>query len=246
MPGALDRSAFAGSSEELEWEPIASGPHSPVHHLSGLRMTPVVSWRYRVVKRSIDVLFSALIMVVLAIPAFFIAVLIRLTSKGPIFYREWRIGRNGNQFRIWKFRSIRCDMPRHVHVGNTRTDSVVLERRMRKHGADPRVTAIGAFLRRWSLDEIPQLVNVIRGEMSLVGPRPIVESEAKFYGSLFMCYIAARPGMSGLWQVSGRSDIGWDRRIKLDADYVESWTLKSDFAILLRTVPAVFGCKGAR
>jgi exopolysaccharide production protein ExoY len=209
-------------------------------------MTPVLSWRYRVLKRFIDILFSGLFMAALAIPAFFIAVLIRFTSKGPVFYRERRIGRNGNEFRIWKFRSMHCDTPRHLHVGNTRTDSVVLEWRMRKHGTDPRVTAIGAFLRRWSLDEIPQLINVIRGEMSLVGPRPIVESEAMFYGGLFTYYLAAKPGMSGLWQVSGRSDIGYDRRIKLDAVYVGSWTLRSDFAILLRTFPAVFGRKGAR
>lgn len=246
MTRALAKRAFESSSELQQTELVAPGPSSQVHHLLRLPITPVESWSYRFVKRFLDVLVSALMMAALAIPAVFIALLIWLSSKGPIFYRERRIGRNGNEFLIWKFRSMRYDPPRHSHVAEARTGPVVLEWRMRKLGADPRVTPVGAFLRRWSLDELPQLINVICGEMSLVGPRPIVESEAVFYGKLFAYYLAAKPGMSGLWQVSGRSDIGYDLRIKLDAIYVGSWTLKSDFAILLRTVPAVFGCKGAR
>jgi exopolysaccharide production protein ExoY len=246
MTRALAKRAFAGSAELQQRELVAPGLNSQVHHLLRLPMTPVESWRYRFAKRFLDVLMASLMMAVLAVPAVFIALLIWMSSKGPVFYRERRIGRNGNEFLIWKFRSMRHDPPRHSHVGEARTGPVVLEWRTRKHGVDPRVTRIGAFLRRWSLDELPQLINVICGEMSLVGPRPIVESEAVYYGGLFAYYLAAKPGMSGLWQVSGRSDVGYDLRIKLDAIYVGSWTLKSDFVILLRTVPAVFGCKGAR
>ena len=116
---------------------------------------------------------------------------------------------------------------------------------MRKHLRDPRITAIGGFLRRWSLDEIPQLFNVLRGEMSLVGPRPIVETETAFYGDLLPYYLAASPGLSGLWQVSGRSRVDYDRRAKLDALYVQSWSLGADFNILFRTIPAVLSRVGA-
>lgn len=121
----------------------------------------------------------------------------------------------------------------------------MLEWRMRKDLKDPRITAVGGFLRRWSLDEFPQLFNVLRGEMSLVGPRPIVKKEMLFYGNLLQHYLAVAPGMSGLWQVSGRSDIDYDERVKLDAFYVESWSLTFDLAILCRTVPAVLSRNGA-
>ena len=116
---------------------------------------------------------------------------------------------------------------------------------MRKQGRDPRITAVGGFLRRWSMDEIPQLLNVLRGEMSLIGPRPIVEAETRFYGDLLSYYLAATPGLSGAWQVSGRSEIGYNDRARLDALYVSLWSARTDISILLRTVPAVLGRIGA-
>jgi lipopolysaccharide/colanic/teichoic acid biosynthesis glycosyltransferase len=120
-----------------------------------------------------------------------------------------------------------------------------LEWRMRKDLKDPRISAVGGFLRRWSLDEIPQLLNVLRGEMSLVGPRPIVKQETAFYGRHLSHYLSVTPGMSGLWQVSGRSDVDYDKRAMLDAFYVETWSLGTDFDILMRTLPAVLRRRGA-
>jgi lipopolysaccharide/colanic/teichoic acid biosynthesis glycosyltransferase len=117
---------------------------------------------------------------------------------------------------------------------------------MCKHLTDPRVTKVGGFLRRWSLDELPQLLNVLRGEMSLIGPRPIVQAETVLYGDLLGFYLDAKPGLSGLWQVSGRSDVGYESRATLDASYVRSWSLRGDLVILLRTIPAVLKRVGAR
>jgi lipopolysaccharide/colanic/teichoic acid biosynthesis glycosyltransferase len=117
---------------------------------------------------------------------------------------------------------------------------------MDKRNHDPRVTAIGRFLRRWSLDEVPQVFNVLRGDMSLIGPRPVVEAETYFYKHLLPFYLAATPGLSGLWQISGRSDLNFDERAKLDADYVQGWSLKADLSILFRTIPAVLSRVGAR
>jgi Sugar transferases involved in lipopolysaccharide synthesis len=135
--------------------------------------------------------------------------------------------------------------PQLRHVEHSSSPSKILEWRMRKDLKDPRITPLGSFLRRWSLDELPQLINVLRGEMSLIGPRPIVEQEATFYGKLLPHYIAVTPGMSGLWQVSGRSDIDYEKRAMLDAFYVETWNLRLDFEILLRTIPAVLSRSGA-
>jgi len=116
---------------------------------------------------------------------------------------------------------------------------------MHKHLRDPRITAVGGFLRRWSIDELPQLINVLTGDMSLIGPRPIVEAETVLYGKLISVYMTAIPGLSGLWQVSGRSHIDYDKRAKMDANYVQSWSLSGDFMILLRTIPAVLSRIGA-
>lgn len=203
----------------------------------------VDSWRYRFVKRSLDLLCSLIMIIVFAIPGLLIAAAILLTSKGPIFYREQRIGRDGRLFRIWKFRSMHPNAAQRAHIAAS--GGKVLEWRMLKHLRDPRITLVGRFLRCWSLDELPQLFNVLRGEMSLVGPRPIVPAEAAFYGELLSFYLAATPGLSGLWQVSGRSHVDYERRAKLDAHYVRSWSLGTDARILFQTIPAVLGRVGA-
>jgi lipopolysaccharide/colanic/teichoic acid biosynthesis glycosyltransferase len=125
-------------------------------------------------------------------------------------------------------------------------ERVVLQWRMDKRQHDPRVTKVGRFLRRWSLDEVPQIINILCGDMSLVGPRPIVKAETDLYKDLLPFYLAATPGLSGLWQVSGRSNLDYGTRAKLDATYVRTWSLKSDLRILMRTVPAVLRRIGAR
>ena len=206
---------------------------------------PVDSWRYRYVKRAIDLACSLIMIGVFAIPGLVIACAVVATSSGPVFYRERRIGRDGRFFRIWKFRSMHKNAAARARIAGSQIDTKVLEWRMHKHLRDPRITRIGGFLRKWSLDELPQLLNVLMGDMSLIGPRPIVESEMELYGSLISVYTTATPGLSGLWQVSGRSHIDYEKRAKLDAKYVQTWSLGNDLMILLRTIPAVLGRIGA-
>jgi lipopolysaccharide/colanic/teichoic acid biosynthesis glycosyltransferase len=180
------------------------------------------------------------------IPGIVIACAIVATSSGPVFYREQRIGRSGRLFRIWKFRSMHRNAAQRARIADSQTEAKVLEWRMLKHLRDPRITWVGGFLRKWSLDELPQLLNVLTGDMSLIGPRPIVESEKELYGNLISVYSTATPGLSGLWQVSGRSHIDYEKRAKLDAKYVQSWSLGGDLIILLRTIPAVLSRLGAK
>jgi exopolysaccharide production protein ExoY len=202
---------------------------------------PLGSWQYRRVKRALDVVGALLMLTAFLIPGLLIALAILITSPYPVFYSEQRIGRNGVPFRILKFRSMRPHVSRRAHP-----DGVVLQWRMDKRRHDPRITFIGRFLRRWSLDEVPQIFNVLRGDMSLVGPRPIVKAETYYYKHLLSFYLAATPGLSGLWQVSGRSDLDYAERARLDATYVQNWSLATDFKILMRTIPAVLGRVGAR
>ncbi len=220
-------------------ERVRSVPYVPPGQL------PVESWRYRYVKRLFDITGALLMIAVFLIPGTLIALAILITSPYPVFYSEERIGRGGVPFRIWKFRSMRPHMAPHRVTGG-HSEGVVLQWRMDKRGHDPRVTTVGRFLRRWSLDEVPQVFNVLRGDMSLIGPRPIVKAETYYYKHLLAFYLAAAPGLSGLWQVSGRSDLDFDARARLDAEYVQTWSLMGDFKILLRTIPAVLGRVGAR
>ena len=202
---------------------------------------PLHSWQYRYLKRTLDIVGALLMLIVCLVPGIIIALAILITSPYPVFYSEQRIGRHGVPFRIFKFRSMR---PHASH--RAQSDSVVLHWRMDKRRHDPRVTFVGRFLRRWSLDEVPQIFNILRGDMSLIGPRPIVKAETNYYKHLLAFYLAATPGLSGLWQVSGRSDLNYAERARLDANYVQNWSLTADFKIMLRTIPAVLGRVGAR
>jgi lipopolysaccharide/colanic/teichoic acid biosynthesis glycosyltransferase len=212
---------------------------------AGLDESPVSSWRYRYLKRAFDFSLALLIMIAIAIPCLLIACAIALTSEGPVFYHEERIGRSGSPFRIWKFRSMRTSRVLPPGVAEVRPRGKVLEWRMHKKDSDPRITAVGGFLRRWSLDELPQIYNILRGDMSLIGPRPIVQSETVLYDKWLPYYLEVVPGLSGLWQVSGRSLIGYEERARLDATYVQSWSLISDVKILCLTIPAVLRRVGA-
>lgn len=222
----------------------AAGVVSSAHDLS-LAELRMGSWRYCFVKRALDIAGAVLMVFLFLIPGILIALSILLTSPHPVFYSERRIGRRGVPFRIWKFRSMR---PHTAPKDGTsaHAERVILHWRMDKRQHDPRVTRIGRILRRWSLDEVPQVINVLRGDMSLVGPRPVVKSETHLYEDLLPFYLAATPGLTGLWQVSGRSDLDFDERAELDAHYVQSWSLTADFKILMRTIPAVLNRVGAR
>jgi len=175
-----------------------------------------------------------------------IAGLIWLDSRGPIFYGQIRIGQNGQPFKAWKFRTMVRNADQ-VLVNYLENHPDLKESWLRDHKLrhDPRVTGIGRFLRRTSLDELPQLWNILRGEMSLVGPRPIIDEEIWRYGDLFNLYIKVTPGLTGLWQVSGRNNLPYEERVNLDAYYVRNWSVWLDVYVLVRTVWVVITGEGA-
>ncbi len=166
--------------------------------------------------------------------------------KSPIF-RHGRVGRQGRPFGCLKFRTmvVEAEAALAAHLAANPAARAEWEA-THKLTDDPRVTAIGRVLRKTSLDELPQLINVLRGDMSLVGPRPIVQAEMARYGSAFPACFSVPPGVTGLWQVSGRSDTTYEERVALDLAYAAGWSLKRDLVILIRTVPAVFGQRGSR
>ena len=199
----------------------------------------------RLLKAAFDQVCAILLLFLLAPLMVVLAVLIR-ADGGPAFYRHRRIGAGGRVFDCIKFRSmaVNADKVLRQVIANDPTAAAewVANQKLRD---DPRVTKLGLFLRRSSLDELPQIFNVLRGEMSLVGPRPIVQTEVVRYGNDIEYYYAAKPGLTGLWQVSGRSDMPYASRVKLDVWYVANWTLWHDIAILFKTIPAVFLQRGA-
>lgn len=176
-----------------------------------------------------------------------IAAAVRATSRGPVLYRQQRLGRGGRIFGCLKFRSMQADADDRL-AALLESDPVARYEWdvYRKLTHDPRVTPFGHFLRRSSLDELPQLLNVLSGEMSLVGPRPIVIGEVQHYGRHIRAYCSVRPGISGLWQISGRSDTTYRRRVAFDRVYVKNKSFALDMAITLRTIPAVLSSRGAR
>jgi len=196
----------------------------------------------RVIKGAFDFVMAALGLVVLSPLMVAIAIIIRVTSPGPALFRQVRVGRNGRVFKIVKFRTMYTDAEARLPELAKLNEHDGLLFKMRN---DPRVTRIGAFLRRYSIDELPQLINVLRGEMSLVGPRPPLPSEVALYPLDMRRRLAVKPGLTGLWQVSGRADLPWEEVVRLDLRYVEAWSLTLDLVILLRTVTAVFRSSGA-
>jgi Undecaprenyl-phosphate galactose phosphotransferase WbaP len=198
-----------------------------------------------VLKRSVDLVGGMLLLLALLPVMFAIALLVK-RDGGPILFRHKRIGANGKPFSCLKFRTMCVDAEERLQNLLAADPEARAEwERDFKLKNDPRVTTLGNFMRQTSLDELPQLFNVIRGEMSLVGPRPIVTAEAARYGAAFRDYLGCRPGLTGLWQVSGRNDIDYDSRVQLDSSYAREWSLRRDVAILVRTVGVVFGRTGA-
>ena len=198
-------------------------------------------------KRLFDVAVSAPLLL-FAIPLLaLIGLLILLLNGRPIFIRHPRVGKDGRAFLCLKFRTMVVDaeaaLIRHLAASPSARQEWEASRKLRD---DPRVTALGQALRQSSLDELPQLLNVLRGEMSLVGPRPIVAEETKYYGHNLHYYLATRPGITGLWQISGRSDVSYEHRVSMDVQYVRNWSLVRDIVILVLTAPSVIRSKGAR
>jgi lipopolysaccharide/colanic/teichoic acid biosynthesis glycosyltransferase len=196
-------------------------------------------------KRALDIGLIVVALPLLLPLCLIIVVLVASTSRGGVLFFQQRIGLNGKQFRLVKFRTMRTDAESHL-----RSDPALWETYVRNDFKLPaemetRVTGIGRILRRSSLDELPQLLNVLRGQMSLVGPRPIVPEELDKYGDESHCYLSVRPGITGIWQVNGRSGVGYPERITLDREYTESWSFWQDVRILLRTPIAVVSRRGA-
>lgn len=204
---------------------------------------PAITGGRRVLKRAVDVVGALLALAVLWPVLLGVAVAVRATSPGPVVYRQRRVGRGGETFTMHKFRSMHVD-------ADVRAGEVA---HLNRHGAgplfkaahDPRVTPVGRVLRRYSLDELPQLVDVLRGHMSLVGPRPPLPHEVDEYEEDVRRRLVVTPGITGLWQVSGRSDLTWDESVRIDLNYVENWSLGLDLAIVARTVRAVVAPRGA-
>ena len=197
----------------------------------------------RRLKRSFDVLGALVSLFLLAPLMAVVAVAVWAQDRGPVLFRQTRVGRDGHLFECLKFRSMVIDAEAQLGgVAHLRADSESL---LFKAIRDPRITRVGRFTRRYSIDELPQLFNVLRGEMSLVGPRPALPAEVRRYESHVQRRLHVRPGMTGLWQVSGRSDLSWDDTVRLDLYYVDNWSIVQDLTILIRTVHAVLRSRGA-
>jgi undecaprenyl-phosphate galactose phosphotransferase len=206
----------------------------------------VTQARARAVKRTFDLVFGAT-MGLLSLPAaILIALAVVIQSGGPVLYSQQRVGRGGRTISVWKFRTMVVDADAVLQQVLEADPALAAEwRQHRKLRRDPRVTGIGRLLRKTSLDELPQIWNIVRGDMSLVGPRPIVEEELERYGDNASTYLCVKPGLTGLWQTSRRNDTTYDQRVKLDAEYVRTWSVAKDLQIVVNTLPAVVRGAGA-
>ena len=204
--------------------------------------TPPGFWL--IVKRLVDILF-AFIAIFLLLPVFaLIAIAIKLDSMGSVLFVQKRVGLNGRHFDFLKFRSMHIGAEKKLEGLRSKNEMQGPAFKMKN---DPRVTRVGYFLRKYSLDELPQLWNVVRGDMSLVGPRPAVPGEVRIYERRYRRRLSMRPGMTCIWQVSGRSDIkDFETWVKLDLEYIDNWSLGQDLKLLFKTIPAVISGVGAR
>ena len=197
-------------------------------------------------KRLMDLFLAVPVMIFLSPLMLALAILVKLGDPGAAIFVQVRCGRNGETFKCYKFRTMRLDADARLkHLLETDAEARAEWDKYQKLRVDPRVTYMGKFLRKSSLDELPQLFNILRGEMSVIGPRPITSGEIFRYGSNFRYYSAVRPGVLGQWQVSGRNALTYDERVAMDVDYVRSWSLWNDAKILVKAIPVVFGGGGA-
>jgi len=226
---------------------IAGSSAISVGSLGGLEMVNQRRLRFlRFEKSALDYAL-AFVLFVFTLPLFvLVPVLVKLTSRGPVFYRAERLGKGGCPIRVWKFRSMYADADKRLEKILAEDPAAAAEWAANfKLQDDPRITPFGRFLRKTSIDELPQLFNVFTGEMSLIGPRPIVSAEVSHYGSDYEIFASVKPGVTGLWQVSGRSDCGYDERVALDVHYILNWSPWMDVWVLERTVLSVLTMRGA-
>lgn len=224
-----------------------AGPRIHTQPVAGLPLihvsTPKLTGGKRVAKRTFDLVVAGMLVLCLSPLFVFLSLLVRITDPGPVFYRQERIGLRGTTFHMLKFRSMKVNAD--VQLQDLLAAQGSGDKPLFKVENDPRITPLGRILRKYSLDELPQLLNVLGGSMSLVGPRPQREGEVALYDDAAHRRLYVSPGMSGLWQVSGRSNLGWEESIRLDLYYVENWSLMGDVIILFKTFKAVFASTGA-
>jgi exopolysaccharide biosynthesis polyprenyl glycosylphosphotransferase len=223
-----------------------AGPRIHTQQVAGLPLihvtTPSLDAGQRVAKRLSDLVIAGLLILITVPIMAVVAILVKMDSRGPILFRQERVGIEGNVFKMLKFRSMVNDAEVRLSELSARNEGNGVLFKIKN---DPRITRVGGFLRRFSLDELPQLFNVLAGSMSLVGPRPPLPSEVAEYENDVRRRLLVKPGLTGLWQVSGRSNLSWQDSVRLDLYYVENWSLAGDLVILLRTVRAVFRATGA-
>ena len=226
---------FEMSLNQIDLESVSGVP------LIGLKEVSIEGWDL-LRKRVLDLTVSALALVVLSPVMLLVALLVKLDSPGPVIYRQTRVGKNGRLFTIYKFRSMRDGADRELEtlLDENEQDGPIFKKRR-----DPRLTRAGRIIRRASLDELPQLFNVLRGEMSLVGPRPPLPREVELYEDWQLKRLRVAPGLTGLWQVSGRSNVNFEEMVMFDVAYIQNWSIALDLSIMLRTLPAVAYGKGA-
>lgn len=250
-PERLRRLAWdlEGTGTEMVIDPGLMEVAGPRLHVSGVLGMPVLrvsepafSGFRRVIKELVDRGCAALLLVLLAPLMLTVSLLIAVESRGSVFYRQRRVGKDGTEFTIVKFRTMHSDAEERLADLAASNDGAGPLFKLRE---DPRITRVGAVLRRYSLDELPQLCNVLTGSMSLVGPRPPLPSECAEYPPHVRRRLLVKPGMTGLWQVSGRSDLSWEESVRLDLRYVEDWSLALDALILWKTIRAVVSGQGA-
>lgn len=224
-----------------------AGPRTTIRPVAGLPLLHLdhaeLGGAKRVIKGAFDRAAASAMLLALSPVFAAIAVAVRLTDRGPVFFRQTRVGKNGGPFKVWKFRTMVVNAEaRKAELAALNESAGGVLFKMRR---DPRITKVGGWLRRWSLDELPQLINVATGEMSLVGPRPALPSEIERYGHDMQRRLKVKPGITGLWQVSGRSDLPYDEAVRLDVRYVENWSVALDLQILWKTCSAVVRGSGA-
>lgn len=241
--------ALEGRGIDLLVAPALSdvaGPRITMRPAAGVPLIhleePGLSSPQRLAKRTFDLTGAVIGLVVLALPMLVVIIVVRLSSPGPAVFRQWRVGLGGHTFRILKIRTMAADAD--AGRDDLRQATGHQDPGFKLVG-DPRVTRVGRFLRRWSIDEWPQLVNVLRNDMSLVGPRPHPLDDVARYGRDDYRRLMAKPGITGLWQVAGRSDLDWTESIQLDLHYVENWSMTGDLVLVGRTLRAVLGGRGA-
>jgi exopolysaccharide biosynthesis polyprenyl glycosylphosphotransferase len=223
------------SGPRIHWRPVDGLPmvHVDLPQYSGVN---------HVVKRIVDLVLASIMFVLLSPILIAAAIAVRLGSSGPVIFKQERVGVNGTRFTMYKFRSMVTDAEEQLAALHDQDQGNGVQFKLHN---DPRVTPVGRFMRRYSIDELPQLVNVITGDMSLVGPRPPLPIEVEQYGGRVHRRLLIKPGITGPWQINGRSDLSWEESVKLDLYYVENWSITGDLLILVRTLRAVFRRVGA-